>query len=121
MNPITRTLAMPLLAIALQPAFAAQLEQPTQPTSSIASARTASLPTAFLCASAPSASQGRCRLRRLHRLRHPRWIVRRHRGLCGRHRCAKCQGNTLPSGRSSGDAVRSVHKSAADSNISIRI
>ncbi len=42
MNAIIRSFTLPLLAIALQPAFAAQLEQPTQPTSSIASARTAS-------------------------------------------------------------------------------
>jgi len=42
MNVIIRSFTLPLLAIALQPAFAAQLEQPTQPTSSIASARTAS-------------------------------------------------------------------------------
>ncbi len=47
MNAIIRSFTLPLLAIALQPAFAAQLEQPTQPTSSIASARTAStIPTA---------------------------------------------------------------------------
>ncbi len=42
MNAIIRTFTLPLLAIAMQPALAAQLEQTTQPTSSIASARTAS-------------------------------------------------------------------------------
>ncbi len=42
MNAIIRTFTFPLLAIAMQPALAAQLEQTTQPTSSIASARTAS-------------------------------------------------------------------------------
>ena len=42
MNAIIRSFTLPLLAIALQQACAAQLEQPTQPTSSIASARTAS-------------------------------------------------------------------------------
>ncbi|PKL94336.1 MAG: alpha/beta hydrolase, partial [Gammaproteobacteria bacterium HGW-Gammaproteobacteria-9] len=42
MNAIIRTFTLPLLAIAMQPVFAAQPEQTTQPTSSIASARTAS-------------------------------------------------------------------------------
>ena len=42
MNAIIRAFTLPLLAIAMQPAFAAQPEQTTQPTSSIASARTAS-------------------------------------------------------------------------------
>ncbi|MBU2011245.1 MAG: alpha/beta fold hydrolase, partial [Gammaproteobacteria bacterium] len=42
MNAIIRTFTLPLLAIAMQPVFAAQPEQITQPTSSIASARTAS-------------------------------------------------------------------------------
>jgi len=43
MNPITRTLAMPLLlAIALQPAFAAQAAQPAKPGSAAVVAHTAS-------------------------------------------------------------------------------
>lgn len=42
MNPITRTLAMPLLAIALQPAFAAQAAQPAKPGSAAVAAHTAS-------------------------------------------------------------------------------
>ncbi|AEA82154.1 MAG: alpha/beta hydrolase [Pseudomonas stutzeri] len=42
MNPITRTLAMPLLAIALQPAFAAQAAQPAKPGSAAVVAYTAS-------------------------------------------------------------------------------
>ena len=42
MNAIIRTFTLPLLAIAMQPVFAAQPEQATQPTSSFASARTAS-------------------------------------------------------------------------------
>jgi non-heme chloroperoxidase len=42
MNAIIRTFTLPLLAIAIQPAFAAQPEQTTQPTSSVASVRTAS-------------------------------------------------------------------------------
>lgn len=42
MNPITRTLAMPLLAIALQPAFAAQAAQPAKPGSAAVAAYTAS-------------------------------------------------------------------------------
>jgi len=42
MNPITRTLALPLLAIALQPAFAAQAAQPAKPGSAAVAARTAS-------------------------------------------------------------------------------
>lgn len=42
MNAIIRTFTLPLLAIAMQPVFAAQPEQTTQPTSSFASARTAS-------------------------------------------------------------------------------
>jgi len=42
MNAIIRTFTLPLLAIAMQPVFAAQPEQATQPTSSISSARTAS-------------------------------------------------------------------------------
>ncbi|HBC25283.1 MAG TPA: alpha/beta hydrolase [Pseudomonas sp.] len=42
MNPITRTLAMPLLAIALQPAFAAQAAQPAKPGSAADVAYTAS-------------------------------------------------------------------------------
>ncbi|MCQ4239047.1 alpha/beta fold hydrolase [Stutzerimonas stutzeri] len=41
MNPITRTLAMPLLAIALQPAFAAQAAQPAKPGSAAVAAHTA--------------------------------------------------------------------------------
>lgn len=41
MNPITRTLAMPLLAIALQPAFAAQAAQPARPGSAAVAAHTA--------------------------------------------------------------------------------
>lgn len=42
MNPITRTLALPLLAIALQPAFAAQAAQPAKPGSAAVAAHTAS-------------------------------------------------------------------------------
>ncbi len=42
MNPITRTLAMPLLAIALQPSFAAQAAQPAKPGSAAVVAYTAS-------------------------------------------------------------------------------
>lgn len=42
MNPITRTLAMPLLAIALQPAFAAQAAQPAKPGSAAVAAHTVS-------------------------------------------------------------------------------
>jgi non-heme chloroperoxidase len=42
MNAIIRTFTLPLLAIAMQPVFAAQPEQATQPPSSVASARTAS-------------------------------------------------------------------------------
>ena len=42
MNLITRTLAMPLLAIALQPAFAAQAAQPAKPASAAVAAQTAS-------------------------------------------------------------------------------
>jgi non-heme chloroperoxidase len=42
MNAIIRTFTLPLLAIAMQPVFAAQPEQATQPTSGVASARTAS-------------------------------------------------------------------------------
>ncbi|MCQ4263281.1 alpha/beta hydrolase [Stutzerimonas stutzeri] len=42
MNAIIRTFTLPLLAIAMQPVFAAQPEQVAQPTSSITSARTAS-------------------------------------------------------------------------------
>ncbi len=42
MNPITRTLALPLLAIALQPAFAAQAAQPAKPGSAAVVAYTAS-------------------------------------------------------------------------------
>ena len=42
MNPITRTLALPLLAIALQPAFAAEAAQPVKPGSSVVAAQTAS-------------------------------------------------------------------------------
>ncbi len=42
MNPITRTLALPLLAIALQPAFAAQTAQPAKPGSAAVAAHTAS-------------------------------------------------------------------------------
>jgi non-heme chloroperoxidase len=42
MNAIIRTFTLPLLAIAMQPVFAAQPEQATQPTSSITSARTVS-------------------------------------------------------------------------------
>jgi len=42
MNPITRTLARPLLAIALQPAFAAQAAQPAKPGSAAVAAHTAS-------------------------------------------------------------------------------
>ncbi|MCP3430859.1 alpha/beta fold hydrolase [Stutzerimonas stutzeri] len=42
MNPITRTLALPLLAIALQPAFAAQAAEPAKPGSAAVAAHTAS-------------------------------------------------------------------------------
>ncbi|RRV37991.1 alpha/beta hydrolase [Stutzerimonas stutzeri] len=42
MNPITRTLALPLLAMALQPAFAAQAAQPAKPGSAAVAAHTAS-------------------------------------------------------------------------------
>ncbi|MGK8477917.1 alpha/beta fold hydrolase [Stutzerimonas stutzeri] len=42
MNPITRTLALPLLAIALQPAFAAQAAQPAKPGSAAVAPHTAS-------------------------------------------------------------------------------
>lgn len=42
MNPITRTLALPLLAIALQPAFAAQAAQPAKPGSAAVVAHTGS-------------------------------------------------------------------------------
>jgi len=42
MNPIIRTLALPLLAIALQPAFAAQAAQPAKPGSAAVAAHTAS-------------------------------------------------------------------------------
>ncbi|MEZ3185021.1 alpha/beta hydrolase [Pseudomonas sp. LM13] len=42
MNPITRILALPLLAIALQPAFAAQAAQPAKPGSAAVAAHTAS-------------------------------------------------------------------------------
>ncbi|EXF44717.1 non-heme chloroperoxidase [Pseudomonas sp. BAY1663] len=42
MNLITRTLALPLLAIALQPAFAAQAAQPAKPGSAAVAAHTAS-------------------------------------------------------------------------------
>lgn len=42
MNAIIRTFTLPLLAIAMQPVFAAQPEQATQPTSTITSARTGS-------------------------------------------------------------------------------
>lgn len=39
MNAIIRTFTLPLLAIAMQPVFAAQPEQATQPTSGVASAQ----------------------------------------------------------------------------------
>lgn len=42
MNLITRTFALPLLAIALQPAFAAQAAQPAKPASAAVAAQTAS-------------------------------------------------------------------------------
>ena len=42
MNSITRTFAFSLLAIALQPAFAAEAAQPVKPGSSVVAAQTAS-------------------------------------------------------------------------------